>query len=270
MKLILETVTHGGLETSAWVQVGVAVITLALAGVTGWLAWQTRKVAQDTKAEAEAVSASVSVAEKQVRVSHAAYVSSILPWLVSEPLVEKWGTGQSALKVSMEVKKIENVDEYFGAEIGLKNIGNGLAILPEKGISVHRADGNSIDEKDDYDTSVRAATYCRPQCIGKESSGRVGFRIAFSSPADRWKSLDDFAGRTEKKWGRFFIDVKFTDAAAAQELTARFEVAIVPWPSGPDELNEYHVTATTYLGGDKTIARVVTPFADYGRLIASS
>lgn len=91
----LQLVQEHGFTTSDWFQLAVAIATLLLAGVTAWMAIETRRVASSSLDETKAVRDEIDVARQQVEATNRqaeaaadAVRTSVRPVLVEVPEVE--------------------------------------------------------------------------------------------------------------------------------------------------------------------------------------
>lgn len=220
--------TWWGLEPTTWAELVVAACTLALAIATVVLAIFTRNMAKETRHEAAAVRQEVTVATKQVDVSEAAYRAAIMPWLTVAPY------GSPGMHLLRREVEIIPRTQGVGGTIQVINIGNGLAVIPEQGVTVIQQRRAELGE------ALVFPGAANPPAIGLRDSSVVSFRIPRSSAAAASMTLDQFAGRTNNCYGGFDIDVRFTDATGEQSIHARFHAY------GNSE-GRFHVHSVSYL-----------------------
>lgn len=215
------------MSTAAFVvQLLVAFATVVLAGATFWLGMSTRRMAKETRAQALAVVDEVVAANRQVEVTRDAYQSAIMPWLVVTP------NKPPDHLLRREVKMIVWPRET-GGSFKVRNIGNGLAVVPEGGVNVVQE-----KETDDRLSFPGAAT---PPCIGVSEDAYISFKIPASSAQASAVTIDSFSGRTANTWGKFAVEVRFTDATGGQPIRATFRVF-------GEEDGRYRVHAVGYQG----------------------
>ncbi len=228
------------MEPSTYVDIVVAVATLGLAFATWRLAIHTRAMAKETRDEATAVRDQVSVANTQVNVSESAYRAAIMPWLTVAPYDDP----------NLRLLRREVAARPFlagtGGSIEVTNIGNGLAVIPEGGVTVVQVSSVQSEKL------LMFPGAASPPSVGIGARSVISFRIPHDSAQAASLTLDDFAQRTVNSTGGFLIEVRFSDATGGQPLRARFHAF-------GDAEGRYHIHKVSYLRNQDE-----TPFTTAG------
>ena len=198
------------LGLSEWVQVGSALITLALAAATVLLAVHTRRmakatrdVAEHTERQAEAVLQQTKAVVEQVAVTRSALQASIMPWLTAS--VER-------------LPSVAEDERGTDVEITVWNVGRGLALLRSQGyriISHPRVGMEAIVRTGRAEAAV----------IPPDGGSTVHFTINRRGESTSFK---DFTGQHQGITGEFFVEMDYTDARDEQGTTACFQVCRDP------------------------------------------
>lgn len=199
--------------------------TLALAGVTAWMAFETRRVAgrteeevQAVRAQAEAIQDQAAAAREEVELSRASLETPIRPVLVDvqRPTTRPEGLPQAEQEDALawpgtaERRNVPMADSYafetvdaIYLSVPLRNVGPGTALI--------RGIGLRWDEDALPGAGVPTMGVVPP---GERT------RIQFSVPKENQRpSLAEFQQR-----GTFGVDVAYTDVAGGQWTLTRAHV----------------------------------------------
>lgn len=192
----------------------VAGATLLLALGTFWMAKETRKVGDQTRAEAKAVADDVQVAREQVeatnlqaRAAQATLAASIQPWLTKA--LDRQVNPDGSVAIARSVVGVQGAEIVISCL--LRNVGNGIALLRD-GHLRGRSQGTSELIQHPY-IAFFTAPVLQP---GDETA------IVFHWPPsgqDPERVFAEISGRPGI-WGEFFVDVLYTDASGGQATWA--------------------------------------------------
>jgi hypothetical protein len=212
---------------AAVAQIVAAVGTVILAWFTWRLAVATRRMANETREENVAVREQLVVANRQLALSETTYRANMMPWLTKpspEQIREAHFFSETGAWVS------EDGSSRINFAIMVANRGNGLCVIKEGGI---RIISSERCPKGEVVGNARAIS----STIGVAEA--TGFSLELQRTTGKWVDLtiDEFTGRFDRQCtGRFYVEVKYTDAAASQEWLARFGLLESVDPSRPQRI----------------------------------
>lgn len=188
------------LTTPDWVSIGTALATLALAGVTAWMAWETRRVARNTDAQAEAVRRETKAVREQAVVTRSALEASIRPWITAKPDSDVY---------------VSTTDERTRILVPIANVGNGLALIKKP--EGCRIIGHAPFGVEGHRRTGRAKASIVPS--GQETD--IVFTVAHKPLGPEFSV---FTGQPDIL-GEFSVEIDYTDASGGQATTARAKIA---------------------------------------------
>lgn len=182
------------------ISVGTALATLVLAGVTAWMAWETRRVARNTDAQADAIRIETKAVRDQAVVTRSALEASIRPWITAKP--------DSDVYVSTS-------DERTRVLVPIANVGNGLALIKKP--EGCRIIGHAPLGVEGHRRTGKAKASILPSGVETE----IVFTIEHKPLGPEFSA---FTGQPDIL-GEFKVEIDYTDATGGQATTARAKIA---------------------------------------------
>ncbi len=174
----------------------VALGTILLALKTSNLAEQTKDMAAEAKREADASFA-------QVELTGAALNASTRPWLTLPPEAPPSNRHPDGNQPSLT-----HSTEMIWIEVRLENVGNGLALIDPKGITVHPRTAPQ-------DGPASRNGQCDYAVVPPNRIVQLTFGIDTEMEQPPWKEIGDFSG-ADSAYAEFSVEVKYADAAGGQ------------------------------------------------------